>query len=371
VKIKNSFHPRLFGFAGFSGSGKTTLIEKLIEQMTIYSIGYIKHDAHHFSIDHQGKDTYRQYAAGARVVFINDPDHFAIQVRGQSFTLEKELFKDCDLVFVEGHKYSDHPKFLFLDPEGMAEKEFNEGKITNVMATISLGESIQKIQHLPSFHRDDVQGIVSFLVDKITVSLESIELYGLVLAGGESSRMGHDKALINYHGLPQAKYLLQTLESLSIKSFLSCREDQVNRPGFTNVPMITDRFLGFGPLGGILSAMAEHPGKAWLVIACDLPFVSQLNISKLISTRDPLMQATAIFNHERKQFEPLFAIYEPSIYSRMLHFLGEGAHCPQKVLFNASIKRIELQAQSFLENANTPEEKERIFSLLMEQQHEY
>ena len=79
MKLKNNFHPRLFGFAGFSGSGKTTLIEKLIVQMkNQFVIGYIKHDAHHFSIDHQGKDTFRQYAAGAQVVFINDPELRAI-----------------------------------------------------------------------------------------------------------------------------------------------------------------------------------------------------------------------------------------------------------------------------------------------------
>src|SRR5665648_817554 len=99
MKLKNNFHARLFGFAGFSGSGKTTLIEKLIDQMKIYLIGYIKHDAHHFSYDHEGKDTFRQYAAGAQIVFINDPVHFALQVKGPCFTLEKEFFKDCDLVF--------------------------------------------------------------------------------------------------------------------------------------------------------------------------------------------------------------------------------------------------------------------------------
>lgn len=366
MKLKNNFHPRLFGFAGFSGSGKTTLIEKLIQQMNNYRIGYIKHDAHRFSMDHEGKDTFRQYAAGAQVVYINDPAHFALQVKGQSYNLEKEIFKDCDLVLVEGHKYSNHPKFLLLDDEGLAEKEYQDGKITQVIATISLGPSTQKISDIPSFHRDDVQGIVAFLESKMKASLESVKLHGLVLAGGKSLRMGQDKALIDYHGLPQAKHLLQIMESLGIPGFLSCREDQVTRSGLTDVPVITDRFLDFGPLGGILSAMAQSPDKAWLIIACDLPFVTDEKISELISERDPLKQATAFYNQERKQFEPLFAIYEPSIYSRMLHFLGEGLHCPQKVLFNSSIKKLTLESQSFLENANTPEEKARVLKQLEE-----
>lgn len=364
MKLKNNFHPRLFGFAGFSGSGKTTLIEKLIGEMKDQLIGYIKHDAHCFSIDHEGKDTYRQYAAGSQMVFINDSEHYALQVKGQSFTLEKELFKDCSMVLVEGHKYSDHRKFLFLDHEGLAEKEYLAGKITNVIGTISIGSTVHKILNLPAFHRDDVKGIASYLSGRIQ---ESVSLNGLVLAGGKSSRMGHDKALINYHGMPQANYLMETLKSLNINSYISCREDQLDRTDFKDTPVICDRFLDFGPLGGILSAMSLHPDRAWLVIACDLPFISVEKICELISERDPLKQATAFFNNERKQFEPLFAIYEPTIYSRMLHFLGEGVLCPQKVLFNSSIKKLKLETQSFLENANTPEEKARVLAMLAEE----
>ena len=188
-------------------------------------------------------------------------------------------------------------------------------------------------------------------------STQTKELYGLVLAGGKSSRMGHDKALIDYRGAPHAKHLLETLEGMGIKSFLSCREDQKKREGLENLPTITDRFLDFGPLGGILSAMSHHPDKAWIVIACDLPYISQDKIADLISARDSSKHATAFFNQERKQFEPLFAIYEPQIYQNMLHFLGLGMTCPQKVLFNTPVKKLALDSQSFLVNVNTPEER--------------
>ncbi|MCM2348826.1 MAG: molybdopterin-guanine dinucleotide biosynthesis protein B [Bacteriovoracaceae bacterium] len=364
MKLKKDFHPRMFGFAGFSGSGKTTLIEKIISGMPGYKIGYIKHDAHRFNLDHEGKDTYRQYQAGAQVVFINDPEHYALQVKGESYTLEKEFFKDCDLVVVEGHKYSDHPKFLFLDEEGLAEKEFLEGKLTGVIGTISLNGALKKIDGLPAFHRDDVKCLISFILDKMNDSVEASLLQGLILAGGRSSRMGEDKALLNYHGLPQARYLHQTLESLNIKSFISCRSDQLTREGLEDLPTIADRFIDFGSLGGILSAMSEYPKKAWLVIACDLPFVTAHKIADLISERDGLKQATAFYNEERKQFEPLFAIYEPGMYSRMLHFLAEGIHCPQKVLFNSSIKKLRLETQDFLVNANTPEERHKVRKIL-------
>src|SRR5690606_16512022 len=137
----------------------------------------------------------------------------------------------------------------------------------------------------------------------------------------------------------QAKYLYETLTSLNIKSFISCRSDQLTRVELANLPVITDRFIDFGPLGGILSAMSLYPNKAWLVIACDLPLVKIEEMATLISERDPLNQATAFYNEERNQFAPLFAIYEPGMYSRMRHFLADGIQCPQKVLFNTSIKK--------------------------------
>lgn len=355
MKLKKDFHHRLFGFAGFSGSGKTTLIEKLIPTLHQYQVGLIKHDAHRFEMDHAGKDTFRFYAAGAAVVFINDPDHHALQVRGESFTLEKEFFKDCSLVIVEGHKYSDHPKFLFLDEEGEAEKEYHAGKITNVLATISTGNEIRVLGELPAFHRNDVEGISSFIEWRVRNSLDKVQLSALVLAGGLSTRMGQDKSLLEYHGKPQARHLYETLTDLGLPAYLSCRKEQ-DREAFRDLKVINDRFIDFGPLGGILSAMTAHPNKAFLVVACDLPLVTGGHIQQLIEQRDPLKQATAFFNSERKMFEPLFAIYEPQIYSRLIHFLGERMTCPQKVLFNSNIKKLELPRQDFLMNVNTPEE---------------
>lgn len=364
MKLKKDFHPRLFGFAGFSGAGKTTLIEKLIAAMKDFRIGYIKHDAHRFEMDLAGKDTYRQYQAGAEIVFINDPEHFCLQAKGESFTLEKEYFKDCDLVIAEGHKYSDHAKFLFLDEAGQAFEEFNSGKIKNVMAVIYLQEGQARPSGIPAFHRDDLASIIAFMRKRILCSIESVELCGLILAGGHSSRMGQDKSLLQYHDRPQAQYLFDLLTAVKVKPFLSCREEQREHKELNQLRAIPDRFINFGPLGGILSAMVSQPDKAWLVIACDLPLVTEEKVLELISARDPLKQATACFNHERKQYEPLFAIYEPGIFSRMLHFLGEGMSCPQKVLFNSSVKTLPLETQAHLENANTPEDYARLMKVL-------
>lgn len=350
MKFKKDFHSRLFGFAGPCGSGKTTLIEKLIPCLGEFQVGQINF----------GSPCLEQDTAKARVILKSGPDQYSLLVNGESYALEKEFFKDCSLVLVEGRQYSDHPKFLFLDEGGEAEKEYRDGKITNVMASISTGNEIRVLDNLPAFHRNDVEGIAAFVRRSVKNGLDKPELSALVLAGGLSTRMGQDKAMVEYHGKPQIRHLYDILTNLGLKTYISCRKEQ-EREALKELPVITDRFIDFGPLGGILSCMSEHPHRAFLVIACDLPLVTGQHIQDLIAARDPLKQATAFFNAERKMFEPLFAIYEPQIYSRLLYFLGERMTCPQKVLFNSSIHRLELPAQGFLMNVNTPEEADRLF----------
>lgn len=353
MKLKSDFHPRLFGFCGLTGARRSILIENLIRGLGQFKIGYIK-DEPAISGNRDGGQS------SAEVIYSRGH----LQVQGESFGLEKEFFKDCELVFVEGHDHVDYPKFLVIDQSHQAVSEYQTGKIPGVIGVIQMDSGEAPFLDLPIFHQNDIEGISSLIINRMKKSLEKVSLQGLVLAGGKSLRMGQDKALLNYQGKAHARQLWETLEQLGIKSFISCRPDQLERQEMADCPMITDRFLDFGPLGGILSAMAQYPDTAWIVIACDLPFINADRVLDLIRERDPLKQATAYFNFERKQFEPLFAIYEPRIYSRMLHFLGEGLTCPQKVLFNSAIKKLPLAEQSFLANANTPEDREKIISMM-------
>jgi len=179
------------------------------------------------------------------------------------------------------------------------------------------------------------------------------DLYGLILIGGSSTRMGRDKAAIQYHNKPQAQYLFELLRSFLPHTFVSVREGQIC--DFTN-QIIEDSLDTKGPINGILSAMIAHPDKAWLVLACDLPLVSERTIRQLIQARDSGKMATA-FAGESNLPEPLMAIWEPASlpYLRKNH-LEEGKNCPRKFLINSDIHLIQPQDEMELFNANSPEE---------------
>ena len=154
---------KAIAFVGWSGSGKTTLIEKLLPRFAEggRSVGYLKTDAHGFTMDVPGKDTARLFDAGAPVVAILGPDEAAIRFRPSAeVSLEEILdraFGECDLVLVEGGKRSALPKIEMVQGDRPAVP----GTPPHLLALI--GDQPDD-RDLPRFLRDDVDGIARFVL---------------------------------------------------------------------------------------------------------------------------------------------------------------------------------------------------------------
>lgn len=184
------------------------------------------------------------------------------------------------------------------------------------------------------------------------------KMNGLVLMGGKSTRMGQDKSTLNYHGKPQSEYVYELLGEFCEDVYFSCRAEQTLDNQY-NKNRIEDRFHNFGPMGGILSAMMSNPEKAWLVVACDLPFIDKETLQFLVNERDTSKIATAFHDPESKFPEPLIAIWEPKSYTALYHFLSLGYSCPRKVLINSDIYLVKAPNQRALTNANEPQDYEQ------------
>jgi molybdopterin-guanine dinucleotide biosynthesis protein MobB len=359
-----TYHPFEVALCGYSGAGKTTLACRLLARWAgRYRVGFVKHDAHRFEMDKPGKDTHRAAEAGAAGVMINDPRHFArISALPYSAFERAYAFPDADFVLAEGFKRSDLPKLLLLDVEdpargadGRAWREYREGGFTNVLAVVGPGEPPEGLD-LPYFHRDDVDGIAA-LIEAFVHRRAEAPLYGLVLAGGESRRMGRPKWALDYRGEPQAQRTARLLGAVCARVFLSVRPGQAVE-GLPEVERIEDRFPAWGPVAGILSAMEAHPEAAWLVAACDLPFLDAPTLEALVAGRDPLKIATAYRSTHGGLPEPLCAVWEPRARQRLLQAAGIGMTCPRKVLIESAPRLLDLANPSALDNANTPAEYE-------------
>jgi molybdopterin-guanine dinucleotide biosynthesis protein B len=100
----------LISFVGTSGCGKTTLIVKIIQELVGrgYKVSTIKHDAHDFQMDKEGKDTWKHKNAGASAVIISNRNKYAVisdvDVEKSIFELAEMLPPETDIIIAEGFK---------------------------------------------------------------------------------------------------------------------------------------------------------------------------------------------------------------------------------------------------------------------------
>jgi len=181
-------------------------------------------------------------------------------------------------------------------------------------------------------------------------------VYGLILAGGSSSRMHRDKAALQYRGRSQLDRAFELASRHVSPVFVSVRAGQTADPTRARRPMIVDSVAGEGPIVGIRSALAARPEAAWLVLACDLPFLSDAALSQLLRERDLAGLATAYRSTHDGLPEPLCPIWEPGAAAALESYQAGGHHCPRKFLIRHAVRLLEPEDRRALDNVNTPEE---------------
>lgn len=192
------------------------------------------------------------------------------------------------------------------------------------------------------------------------------KLYGLVLAGGKSRRMGRDKGLMTYHGKPQVQVVADLLSDLTDGVFLSCREDQYTESEFLGLPRLVDSAEAAGPLAGILAGFDHAPDAAWLVVACDLPLLDKTILKEVIAQRSETADVVAYRSAYDDLPEPLCAVYEPGFRPVLLKAAVADLRCPRKILLRQAerVCLLKFSGKNFLDNINSTEDAERIQEFL-------
>lgn len=181
-------------------------------------------------------------------------------------------------------------------------------------------------------------------------------VYGLVLAGGKSRRMGRDKALLDRGGQSQLGYAVELLDRHTDRVFVSTSAALASDAERRQYPLIVDRYEGLGPVAGILSAIREHPEVDWLVVACDLPNVDDATIANLLAQRDGEQYFTAYASSYDALPEPLCALYHAGCADTIQAFVDDGIHCPRKILIRSETLLLQQLHAASLDNVNTPDD---------------
>lgn len=135
-------------------------------------------------------------------------------------------------------------------------------------------------------------------------------VWGCVLIGGASSRMGRPKHLIVNDGLT---WLETTIEKLrkKVKNVVISGKGDIP-PSLKDIPVIPDDPGMKGPMAGVLSVMRWNPEVSWLVVGCDQPEINVEAIEWLLALRKPEIKAVLPVLREGGQVEPLLAYYDAS-----------------------------------------------------------
>lgn len=181
-------------------------------------------------------------------------------------------------------------------------------------------------------------------------------LYGLVLAGGRSRRMGTDKALLMQDGRTQLAAAIELLTAVTDRQFVSTRRDQADDPERGRFPQVVDRYDDIGPVAGILSAMDEYPDTDWLVVACDLPNLDSLTLEQLVAKRSRERPFTAYRSSHDGLPEPLCAVYRSVALPIVRQFVDDGIICPRKIMIRSDTKLLNQPNPDALHNVNTPDD---------------
>ena len=100
-----------------------------------------------------------------------------------------------------------------------------------------------------------------------------MEATGIILAGGQSRRMGENKALLRINGQTVIERIVEKLETFVDDVIIVNNHFEDYR--FLNLPMVEDRYKGMGPLAGIEAGLHASRTEKNLVVACDMPFISR------------------------------------------------------------------------------------------------
>ncbi|MFZ1528789.1 MAG: molybdenum cofactor guanylyltransferase [Ferruginibacter sp.] len=182
---------------------------------------------------------------------------------------------------------------------------------------------------------------------------------GLVVCGGKSERMGSDKSLLAYHGLPQRQFVYDFLGEICTDVHISCNREQLAgmKPGYS---FICDdkRYEAIGPMAALLTAIDKFPDNSFLLIGCDYPLFCKDDAKKLLGATGNM--AAAYYHAETKLYEPLLAIYHPPVFKMVKREFDRGRFSLQKILQAAGAQKILADDSSVITSVDDVDARRKI-----------
>lgn len=191
-----------------------------------------------------------------------------------------------------------------------------------------------------------------------TPPVSQVSLSAIVLAGGQSTRMGHDKALIKISGVPLlrrvCKAALHCTDQVYVVTAWGDRYRAVVPP---DCHLIAD--IQQGPLVGFAQGLTHIQTDWVLLLACDLPRLQGETLQSWTAELKTISPDTiALLPHSQKGWEPLCGFYRRQCLSELQPFIDQGGRSFQSWLTHQQVQELRLENREILFNCNTPQDLE-------------
>ena len=182
----------------------------------------------------------------------------------------------------------------------------------------------------------------------------------IILAGGKSSRMGEDKALLEYNGKYFIEKITEELDFFDEKIIARGNNrflTEVTDPSWKIIP---DVYFDHGPMGGMHAALKECESDAMFVVTCDMPLMMRELVQRICAEIENYDAVIAVSNDGK--YHPLCGVYKKELYKFMEKHLKQDNNRMMAVLKKCRVKYLELDADASkqLTNLNTREEYEKL-----------
>jgi molybdopterin-guanine dinucleotide biosynthesis protein A len=174
----------------------------------------------------------------------------------------------------------------------------------------------------------------------------------LLLAGGESRRMGQPKSLLPVEGATLLEWLAGRLAP-GFEQVLVAARDPLQLPESLRDRFVADRHPGAGPLAGVEAGLESAGGRTVVAVACDMPYLSSGLLGCLLEAASG---CDAAVPESGGRLHPACAAYRPTALARITAALEEGRRRALDVLAELDYRRLRVEDERLLTNLNTPED---------------
>lgn len=303
---------------------------------------------------------------GASVELYHTANGRQVRMRSDYALPSEAILQGACLTLVNGNHFSAGSQILLLHPSKYDSLQRHRDRLSRViciLTTESAGSPPDFLKtwlpdrDIPLLPADQIDRIAQVLMDFVNASQPPIR--GLILAGGDSRRMGMDKGLLTFEGKSLRDHMAALLEKQGIPAYFSCKEAQM--PTFPDPDKaIADTILDAGPMGGVLSAFRRYPDAAWLVLPVDMPGLSAATLQALTDHRSPAYLATAFILQAGEVPQPFPSLWEPAAFPVLMQGLASGVTSLRDIMKKSRLRVIEAPEPAEWANINTPDAYEAI-----------